>query len=343
MAGTQINDDWKHWIRTNVERGCSKDVIFRILVDEGFDTGAVEAALEHRPDVDLSRIENPLKPVTDAQRLKNRLDKRNWILDTQRRMNRLRPAEVPRLHRLPAEAFLNDFYSAGRPVIITGMLDDWPAMTRWSLDYFARRFGEREVEVQFGRNADPQYEINSPKHRRTMRFAEYVELVRRAEVTNDFYMTANNDGKNHDALAGLWDDIVMIPEYLSPAPGGGGFFWFGPRGTVTPLHHDLTNNFMAQVVGRKRVLMVPACETDFLYNHEHCHTQVDALNVDWERFPRAREVQMLDCTIGPGDLLFIPVCCWHWVGGLDVSVTVTFTNFRWDNDFTRNYPAQTAF
>jgi hypothetical protein len=31
------------------------------------------------------------------------------------------------------------------------------------------------------------------------------------------------------------------------------------------------------------------------------------------------------------------------VEGLDISVTVSFTNFLWDNDFTAEYPQQQAF
>jgi hypothetical protein len=35
MASTHFDDDWKAWIATNIARGCSRDGIFRILVDSG--------------------------------------------------------------------------------------------------------------------------------------------------------------------------------------------------------------------------------------------------------------------------------------------------------------------
>ena len=79
----------------------------------------------------------------------------------------------------------------------------------------------------------------------------------RPAETNDFYLTANNNSANRKVLPELWDDIVQIPEYLaSTIPGG--FFWMGPAGTITPFHHDLTNNFMAQVIGRKRIKIAPS-------------------------------------------------------------------------------------
>ncbi len=79
-------------------------------------------------------------------------------------------------------------------------------------------------------------------------------MIYDAGQTNDYYMTANNSGVNEAALAALWQDVDLLPEYLVPEHRHGrSFFWMGPAGTVTPVHHDLTNNFMAQVIGRKLV------------------------------------------------------------------------------------------
>jgi hypothetical protein len=97
------------------------------------------------------------------------------------------------------------------------------------------------------------------------------------------------------------------------------------------------------VIGRKRVLMVAACETPQMYNHLHWFTQVDGRNIDYARFPALRDALVQECTIGPGDLLFLPVGSWRFVEALDVSVTVSFTNFRWDNIFTERYPALHEF
>jgi len=37
------------------------------------------------------------------------------------------------------------------------------------------------------------------------------------------------------------------------------------------------------------------------------------------------------------DLLFLPVGWWHHVRGLEISITMTFTNFVFDNDFHSTY------
>jgi hypothetical protein len=63
---------------------------------------------------------------------------------------------------------------------------------------------------------------------------------------------------------------------------------------VTPLHHDLTNNFMAQVKGRKRVLLVPLVQTPYVYNHLHCYLRGDPENPDYDRFPLFRNCSIFD-------------------------------------------------
>ena len=155
------------------------------------------------------------------------------------------------------------------------MIDNWPALGKWSLAYFVQKFGDREVEVQIGRDSSGNFEVERDRFRRRMAFSRYIEKVMAAGVTNDFYITANNNSTNKAALHELWDDIVQIPEYLDGTAAHNGFFWFGPAGTITPFHHDLTNNFMAQVIGRKRILLAPSWDMPLLRNLSHVYCEID--------------------------------------------------------------------
>jgi len=325
----QVNDDWRRWIAENLILGNNPHGLVQVLTSNGI---SQQAAMV---EIDMA-LRSPY--IQGANRLRSRLIKRDWVLDIHRKLNRLRPAVVERRERLTTEEFLNEYYSTNTPVIITGMMDDWPAMKKWNLDYFRERFADREVEVQFGRDADQDYELNNEAHKRRMKFGEYVDLVKSSGRTNDFYMTANNDSMNRQALTELWADVVQVPQYLNNEPNNRGFFWFGPAGTLTPFHHDLTNNFMAQVMGRKRLRLIPACEIANVYNNRHCFTPVDGRKIDLQRFPDMAKAQVLECVLSPGEILFLPVGCWHFVEGLDITVTIAFTNFRWDNDFYSNYP-----
>lgn len=330
----KVDDNWRRWIAENLTLGCHPATVLESLQQAGI--GAHDARLE----ID-SALRSPY--LQGAQRLRNRLAKRDWLLDIPAKLNRLRAPALERRHRLSGAEFFEQYYSTNLPVIITGMLDDCPARGKWNIDYFKQQFGTRQVQVQFGRNADDQYEMNSIAHKRQMSFGEFAEMVAASGATNDFYMTANNDTQNRQALGELWADMPRLPEYLTPAGEGKEFFWFGPAGTVTPFHHDLTNNFMAQIIGRKRVRLIAPYEVNRLGNLRHCFSQVDGRNIDLQRFPAMTGVPVLECELAPGEILFLPVGWWHFVEGLDISVTVSTTNFRWDNDFFTNYPTNHEF
>lgn len=331
-----FSDDWRRWVAENLMLDVGPDAVVATLVANGFP--AAQATREVQ-----QALASPYLAGARQGRsiLHNRLAKRDWLLDIYRKLNRQRDGEgsgaIERRHRLTRDEFYQQYYLANRPVIISGMLDNWPAMHRWNFDYLRQHFGEREVEVQMGRNRDVDYEINSPQHKQLIRFGDYIDMVLLAGNSNDFYMTANNSSRNKQALRELWQDIELIPEYLDPDSEQDGFFWFGPAGTRTPFHHDLTNNFLAQVMGRKHVKLIPACELANVYNHKHCYTPVDGSMLDFERFPLLREVQLLECILEPGELLFLPVGCWHYVEGLDPSISMSFINFRLDNDYASFY------
>lgn len=329
-----IDNEWRKWIAENIIFGAKTDALIQSLVNAGF------TEWESKREVNLA-INSPY--LKGTQRLKNRLDKRDWILNCQNRLARLRPQNIDRRHKLSREEFLHNYYSVNQPVIISGMMDDWPARQKWNYDFFQENFGDRDVEVQFDRNTDRNYEVNNVSHKKIMRFGDYVDLIKNTSYSNNFYMTANNGSTNRRALSELWDDIIQVPEYLAPSEENNGFFWFGPAGTITPFHHDLTNNFMAQVMGRKRLKIMYSHETPNVYNNYHCFSDVDGSNINLMEFPNMENAHILECILSPGEILFLPIGCWHFVEGLDTSVTVSFTNFLWCNDFHSNYPEALAF
>ncbi len=330
----QIDQQWRAWIAENLMLGGHPAQLAQVLQSKGFSFAHASEEIE-------LALRSPY--LQGARRLKNRIAKRDWVLEIYRKLGHLQAPHIERKHRLSREEFLQGYYSQNKPVIITGMMEDWPALQKWNLAYFRQQCGAAEVEVQYGRSQDQDYELNSLAHKKLMRFEQYIDLIEQAGRSNDFYMTANNDGQNSQALQVLWQDIVQIPEYLRQDANQRGFFWFGPQGTITPFHHDLTNNFMAQVMGRKRIRIMAPYELAHVYNLRHCFTQVDGLKIDYARFPEMRDVRIMECEIGPGEILFLPVGCWHLVEGLETSVTIAFTNFLWDNDFFSIYPQDHDF
>ncbi|RYO77178.1 hypothetical protein DL766_000831 [Monosporascus sp. MC13-8B] len=120
--------------------------------------------------------------------------------------------------------------------------------------------------------------------------------------------------------------------------------WFGPPGTITPLHNDPYHNVLAQVVGRKYVRLYSPLETERMYARgkeggvEMGNTSLIDVGVveGWDVAPHNddeasaqpvaafKDAPFVDCILEPGDLLYIPIGWWHYVRGLSVSFSVSF-------------------
>ncbi|ARR53931.1 hypothetical protein HY78_11090 [Rhizorhabdus wittichii DC-6] len=232
---------------------------------------------------------------------------------------------------LDPETFLRDHYAGQRPVVIGGLVDHWPALSLWTADYLEQRIGrETPVEAQKGRESRKDFELRKLELRRTVPFGEIADALRSAEPSNDLYVTANNGAGNRAAFEPVWGDFGPIEGYTVPRDGQDGYLWIGPAGTITPFHHDLTNNLLVQVRGRKRVHMVPNWEEARMKTARRIFSDwtLEALQEAGDKGP-----VLLETEIGPGDALFIPVGWWHHVVSLDASCSVLFTNFAWPNDF----------
>jgi hypothetical protein len=227
---------------------------------------------------------------------------------------------IERIRACDGEEFRRRFVRASRPVILTGMMEEWPARTRWSLDYFRSRFGDRPVTA--GRTRDrtlvlsdrggiPQVEIP---------FGEYIDRLSADDC--DLYLLSPVAERLPELLADL-----VPPEVCRTARWSTSRLWIGAPGVRSPLHRDLPDNLYAQVLGRKRFLLIHPRNRGRVYSRPF-HSDVpnfsrlDAEAPDLERFPRFRGVPVQVCDVGPGELLFIPRMWWHQVRALETSASV---------------------
>lgn len=235
---------------------------------------------------------------------------------------------IERRSQVPRQEFFREYHGANRPIILTDAMRNWPAMDRWTPGYLQHVCGYEVVQVMSGRSSDPLYEIASDRRKTAMPFSEYVDKVVTAGETNDFYLVAQNEFMRSSGGQKLYQDILPPPEYLDDRRDGFVFMWFGPSGTITPLHHDTADIFLAQVRGRKRITLIPAAQKALVYNHTGVFSQVDCERPDYISHPLYRYAEKTVIELSPGEMLFIPVGWWHHVRALDVSISVSFTGFH---------------
>jgi LPS sulfotransferase NodH len=323
--GRTVDELWHQWVARSVMQGCSDAAVTEVLVRNGFDASHAHAvvaeARSHPYLLGAQRAQRPLRQAVGVLAALGQLGS----LDAAHKL-------VDRRSGLSVEEFRDRYYAANRPVIITDLTAGWKA-SGWTVQHLATAMGEASVEVMRGRVGNPRYEREPHRHRVSMPFADYVDLVGAGD-SNDAYLVANNRFFAHPAAGGLLDELAPVPPYLRPTlTGGNCFLWFGPAATVTPLHRDVCNILFVQLIGRKRWRLIPALQWPYVYNTEGVYSDVDIERPDLTRFPDFHRAQVIDLILEPGSAIFVPVGWWHHVRALGISVSVSFTNFVLPNTF----------
>lgn len=330
----KLPNNLKEWVGINLLQGVSKDDIAQVLLQNGY-THA-EVLLELETACKSPYLQAGFKPT-------KMLSKREWLLQTCDDLAKLDPSynqKIDVIDTPPFDVFIRDYYSKNKPVVLKKGIDHWPALKKWSPKYFSDTLGDAEVQIQFNRESDALFERNSEQHRKSMRISEFVDMIETNGDSNDYYMTANNTQQNIEAIKPVLEDIGDFGEgyrKLMDDPSFSTFFWMGPKGVFTPLHHDLTNNMLVQVYGAKKVTLIPAWQVPFLYNDLHVYSEVDFPNFDLKKHPLMEHVTPVEVTIEAGDALFIPIAWWHCVHGLDKSISISFTNFNAPNHYSASF------
>lgn len=239
---------------------------------------------------------------------------------------------VPRIKCPSLESFNTNYLLPLKPVILEGIIDHWPALNEhpWSIEYLKSVAGCRTVPVEVGsRYTDEEWSQT------LLTVNEFIDryILNRFKVSKDGVKSVGYLAQHQlfDQIPELKEDI-RLPDYCCLGEGDEDDItinaWFGPGGTVSPLHQDPQQNFLAQVVGSKYIRLYSPEDTDKLYPHQsqllHNTSQVEVENPDTVQFPEFAKAPYLECVLQPGDMLFIPVQHWHYIRSLELSFSVSF-------------------
>jgi len=322
---------WIEWLSRNLANGVSPRELTTTMCQKGF---AEDQAQRWIDEV----LNSPI--FSAAKAFAWRVNNLEGLMNIRNALSRQVPANscIERREKLSKDEFYEKYYSQNRPVVITDVVKQWPAFKLWTPNYFKEKFGDVVVDVQANRRTEPVYEVFLKGHTTKMPMGVFVDMVVRGGETNSFYLTANDRLLDHPSMRPLLSDFWPFEEYFrSDDRTGKQFLWFGPEGSVSPLHRDRLNVFMTQVFGRKRVKMISSNSLHNLYNFESFFSHVDAEEPDLARFPRFAEVEIIDVVLEPGEALLIPVGWWHHVRSLEISINISLTNFQNSNDFEQFY------
>lgn len=197
--------------------------------------------------------------------------------------------------------FDEEYRRRQRPVILRGHVADWPAVRTWSMDWLAERCGDTMVVV----------DSYSSDAARRVTFAEFVNLLGQNTGSDAapiylqewYYQTTNPelaqdmpelDIAQYDYRRNLYGDEASTNHQL----------WLGQKGAITRLHQDsyMVDVMHAQIVGEKHwYVMGPEATLDDKYGDDR----------DLQVLCDSQATQLMQCRLGPGDLIYLPAMWFH--------------------------------
>jgi hypothetical protein len=263
------------------------------------------------------------------------------------------------------------------PMIIEGALQHWPALDErpWSRPGYLldqTLGGRRLVPVEVGKSY-----TDEGWGQKIITFKEFMQTYMLEQNPDPSAVRTKGYLAQHDLFAqipSLRADI-SIPDYCYCTPTPSPHLthikptpkleepllnaWFGPAGTVSPLHTDPYHNILAQVVGYKYVRLYAPEETPKLYPRGTDENGIDMSNTSqidldeamlvydetpwWkddgdvdpgelgerkaeflESFSSFEDAPYVEAVLAPGECLYLPVGWWHYIRSLTPSFSVSF-------------------
>jgi hypothetical protein len=243
-----------------------------------------------------------------------------------------------------------------QPCVITNALASWPAFHErpWrSPKYLLSRTlnGRRLVPIELGRSY-----TDEGWGQKIITFKEFLDKYMLSDAPEEIAYLAQHD--LFAQIPSLRNDI-SIPDfcYVDPPEPADAVSakiketfrkkleepllnaWFGPAGTISPLHTDPFHNVLCQVVGKKYVRLYAPDKTEWLFPRG-MEGGVDMSNTsrvpvemvemgDLEENPDGEfagfaDVPYVEALLEEGEMLYIPVGWWHYVRSLTPSFSVSF-------------------
>jgi lysine-specific demethylase 8 len=231
---------------------------------------------------------------------------------------------IDTVEKIEPREFLQKYIRGNKPLLMTGMMGSWPAMQKWSFEFF-RDLGARQmVSLEEGNVMQEQTGL------RKQSFSDFISqlMTEESDSGRKAYLSVF---RIFDAFPELQDDVdfSLLNQFKIKSSSSG---WIGPAGTVTGYHIDWGDNILAQISGRKCVHLASPNESPNMYPGKKFDqgTTISQVNMDAydrNRFPLFENVQHKKLILHPGQMIFIPRGWWHHVRSLDRSISVSNLTF----------------
>lgn len=234
------------------------------------------------------------------------------------------PIERHRARDLSPAEFNRNFVAAGRPVVVEMAVANWPALQKWTPEFFRHRFAGKQVNVSFNARMGMEAFVDAMLASTADQPGPYLFRVFVCPHMPELYPDVLP--MNPYSFPGRYASSLMPARWRRP--DGYTKLLMGGAGSGFPIVHFDGENAHAtitQVYGEKVFTLFPPTDSAGLYPKADTpnHSQIqDVRHVDLQRFPLFTQTTPRQTTLRAGDMIFVPCGWWHAanVDGLSISI-----------------------
>lgn len=222
----------------------------------------------------------------------------------------LQLTDIPRVSTISKTDFLKHYYKPQKPVVIERFIEDWPAYSKWNLDYIKQVAGNKTVPLYDDRPVDYKDGFNEPHAK--MKMCDYVDLLKREPTRYRIF---------------LWNILKEVPilqkdftypdfgiKLMKKLP----MLFFGGEDSYTFMHYDidLANIFHFHFEGQKQIILFNQKQSKYLYKVPHSlitREDINFSNPDLNQWPALKHANGYVTKLNHGEVLYIPEGYWHYM------------------------------
>ncbi len=235
-------------------------------------------------------------------------------------MGQFKTTPIKRVENISKEDFIKYHYKPQIPVLITGLTKNWPAYTKWKLDYIQEKAGDQVVPLYNNEPAKDKESVYAPV--KEMKLYDYVELLK-TEPTDLRIFFYNILDEMPELLKDFeYPDIGL--KFFKRLPA----LFFGGGKSKVFMHYDidLPDSMHFHFDGDKVVNLFSPAQTKFLYKVPfsiHNLETIDMDNPDFEKYPALQFAERIHAEMKHGDALYMPSGYWHSIRYLNGGFSMT--------------------
>ncbi|WP_044400772.1 cupin-like domain-containing protein [Lacinutrix sp. Hel_I_90] len=218
--------------------------------------------------------------------------------------------DIPRVKTISKEVFIRDYFKPQKPVVIEQFIEDWPAYSKWNLEFIKQIAGDKIVPLYDDRPVNYKDGFNEPHAQ--MKMSDYIDLLKREPTKLRIF---------------LWNVLKEVPQlqkdFTFPDFGlklmkGLPMLFFGGSNSHTFMHYDidLANIFHFHFEGKKKCILFDQEQNNYLYKIPYSlivREDINFANPDFEKWPALEKAKGWECELNHGEVLYMPEGYWHYM------------------------------